>query len=312
MTQCLVTGGAGFIGSHLVRGILQRGWRVRVLDDLSSGHRKNLDELGDKVELVVGDICDAAVCHRAVAGCDYVFHMAAMGSVPRSVDDPMRTHRINDTGTLNILVAARDAKARRVVFSASSSAYGDTPTLPKREDMMPRPLSPYAVSKLAGENYCKAFTACYGLQTISLRYFNVFGPRQDPNSQYAAVIPAFISRLLKGERPVIYGDGGQTRDFCYVDNVVNANLLAAEAASLNGETVNIACGESISLNAMLRVMNDSLGTKVEPIYEPVRKGDVRDSLAALDEAKRVIGYVPRVTFEDGLRRSIEWYRANLR
>ncbi len=312
MTQCLVTGGAGFIGSHLVRGILQRGWRVRVLDDLSSGHRKNLDELGDKVELVVGDICDAAVCHRAVAGCDYVFHMAAMGSVPRSVDDPMRTHRINDTGTLNVLVAARDAKARRVVFSASSSAYGDTPTLPKREDMMPRPLSPYAVSKLAGENYCKAFTACYGLQTISLRYFNVFGPRQDPNSQYAAVIPAFISRLLKGERPVIYGDGGQTRDFCYVDNVVNANLLAAEAASLNGETVNIACGESISLNAMLRVMNDSLGTKVEPIYEPVRKGDVRDSLAALDEAKRVIGYVPRVTFEDGLRRSIEWYRANLR
>ena len=311
MSICLVTGGAGFIGSHVVRGLLARGRRVRVLDNLSSGKRENLREIAADIEFIEGDICDISVCERAAAGAELVFHLAARGSVPRSVADPLGTHHANVTGTLNVLVAARKAGARRLVFSASSSAYGDTPVLPKHEDMKPRPLSPYAVSKLAAEQYCTAFWNCYGFETISLRYFNVFGPRQDPKSQYAAVLPAFISRMLRGERPVVFGDGEQTRDFCYVDNVVAANLAASDAPKLAGEAVNIACGERTSLNEIIRRINQHLGTSITAEYQPARAGDVRDSLAALDEAKRVIGYAPKVMFAEGLQRSVGWYRENV-
>ncbi|MFO0838641.1 MAG: SDR family oxidoreductase [Phycisphaerae bacterium] len=308
MKLALVTGGAGFIGSHLVRGLLDESWRVRVLDDLSSGHQRNLDEIAARIEFIKGDICDFQTARRCCTGVDTVFHVAARGSVPRSIDEPRVTNEVNITGTLNMLVAAREASARRFVYSASSSAYGDTPTLPKSEDMAPRPLSPYAVSKLAAEQYCSVFAGVYGLQTVSMRYFNVFGPRQDPESAYAAVIPAFVSRMLSSQRPIIYGDGEQTRDFCFVENVVSANLLAARAEKLAGEVVNIACGERVSLNEIVKLLNGALGTQLTPEYRPARLGDVKHSLAALEAARAVIGYVPRVRFGEGLQRSIEWYR----
>ncbi len=303
-----MTGGAGFIGSHLVRALLDRGDDVRVLDDFSTGKRDNLTEIFERIELIEGDIREPPTCTRACTGVDVVFHLAARGSVPLSVREPVRTHAINVTGTLNMLIAARDAGVGRFVYSSSSSVYGDTPTLPKREDMRPRPVSPYAVSKLAGEMYAAAFAKCYGMQTVSLRYFNVFGPRQDPNSQYAAAIPAFVSRMVRGERPVVFGDGEQTRDFCFVENVVRANLLAAEAPNVTGEAVNIACGERVSINRVIELINEYLGTDLPPVYEPPRPGDVRDSLAALDEAKRLIGYEPKVLFAEGLKRSIDWYK----
>jgi nucleoside-diphosphate-sugar epimerase len=310
MTRCLVTGGAGFIGSHVTRGALERGYQVRVLDDFSTGHRKNLAEIAAQIDLLEGDIRNPAAVREAVAGCEVIFHLAALGSVPRSVDDPAGTHDVNITGSLNILMAARDAKVRRIVYSASSSAYGDTPTLPKREDMLPQPLSPYAVSKLAVEHYLAAFYNCYGLQSVSLRYFNVFGPRQDPSSTYAAVIPAFVSRMVRGQRPIIFGDGEQSRDFCYIENVVNANLLAAEAKQTQAEAMNIACGERITLNEIVKLLNASLGTRIEPEYRESRPGDVRHSLADLAVAKRVIGYEPKIMFADGLKRAIQWYRTN--
>ncbi len=310
MSRCLITGGAGFIGGHIVRGALARGYTVRVLDDLSTGSRRNLEEVAAKIEFVQADIRDLAAVRNAMEGVEVVFHLAALGSVPRSVDDPATTHDVNITGSLNVLLAARDAKVRRVVYSASSSAYGDTPTLPKHEAMAPQPMSPYAVSKLAAEHYCLAFAKCYGLQTVSLRYFNVFGPRQDPSSTYAAVIPAFVSRMVRGQRPIIYGDGEQSRDFCYADNVVEANLLAASAAKTAGEAMNIACGERTTLNEIVAVINRSLGTQIEPEYRPARAGDVRHSLADLAEAKRVIGYEPKIFFADGLQRAIHWYREN--
>jgi UDP-glucose 4-epimerase len=310
MTTCLVTGGAGFIGSHVVRGALQRGWRVRVLDNFSTGHRRNLEEVASQIELIEGDICDEATAQRACAAVEIVFHLAARASVPRSVEFPRPSHEINTTGTLNLLLAARDAGARRFVYSASSSAYGDTPLLPKREDMTPRPLSPYAVSKLTGEYYCSVFSHVYGLQTVSLRYFNVFGPRQDPQSAYAAVIPAFVSRMVRGQQPVIFGDGEQSRDFCYVDNVVAANLLAATVERVGGEVVNIACGERTTLNQIVRVINQTLGTDLQPEYKPPRAGDVKHSLADLAAAKRVLGYEPKVLFAEGLQRAIAWYKAN--
>ncbi len=308
---CLVTGGAGFIGSHIVRRLLERGRRVRVLDDFSSGRRENLAEVLGDVEVLEGDICNIEACQRAAAGTEVVFHLAARGSVPRSVDEPARSHMANATGTLHMLIAARDAGARRFVYSASSSAYGDTPTLPKHEDMKPMPQSPYAVSKLCAEQYCTVFSRVYGLQTISLRYFNVFGPRQDPKSTYAAVIPAFVSRMLRGERPIIFGDGQQSRDFCYIDNVVHANLLGAEAERTAGEVVNVACGQRTTLNDIVGAINQSLGTNLAAEYRPMRAGDVMHSLAALEAAKRVIGYEPKVFFAEGLKRSIEWYRRNL-
>ena len=310
MSLCLVTGGAGFIGSHIVRRLLEKGRNVRVLDDFSTGKRANLAEIEGQIELVEGSICDVAAVKRAMTDVEVVFHLAARASVPRSVEQPLPAHEVNVTGTVNVLMAAREAGARRLVYSASSSAYGDTPVMPKKVDMCPQPLSPYAVSKLAAEHYCACWSHVYGLQTVSLRYFNVFGPRQDPHGAYAAVIPAFVSRMLKGERPVVYGDGEQSRDFCYIENVVNANMLGAEVEEVHGEVVNVACGERTTLNEILRDLNRLLGTNVEAVYEPTRAGDVRHSLADIAYTKQVLGYEPKIMFAEGLERSIEWYKAN--
>jgi nucleoside-diphosphate-sugar epimerase len=312
MSLCLVTGGAGFIGSHVVRRLLELGHAVRVLDDFSTGRRENLAEVESRIELIEGDICDRATAEATAKGAEVVFHLAARASVPRSVKFPREANEANVTGTLNLLLAARDAGTRRFVYSASSSAYGETPTLPKVEDMAPQPLSPYAVSKLTAEYYCRCFTHVYGLETVSLRYFNVFGPRQDPNSAYAAVIPAFVSRMIHGKRPIVFGDGEQSRDFCYIENVVSANMLAMQAERTTGETVNIACGERTTLNRMIALINQQLGTSIEPEYQDPRPGDVRHSLADISAAERVIGYKPLVMFEEGLTRSIDWYRQNLR
>jgi len=311
MKYSLVTGGAGFIGSHIVERLLEEGKRVRVLDNFSTGFAHNLQPFEGRIEVVKGDICSFETCQRAMEGVEAVYHLAARASVPRSVEFPRECNEANVTGTLNLLVAARDAGVRRFVNSASSSAYGDTPVMPKAEHMTPTPLSPYAVSKLAAEHYCTCFARVYGMETISLRYFNVFGPRQDPDSAYAAVIPAFVSRLLRGERPIVYGDGEQSRDFCFVENVVSANRAAVESPRLSGEVVNIACGQSATLNEILALLNELLGTSAQADYQPARVGDVKHSLAALDEAKRVIGYEPKVLFREGLTRSIAWYRENL-
>ena len=311
MPHYLVTGGAGFIGSHIVERLVKDGHSVRVIDNFSSGKRANLAPFGDKVELLEGDIRDRNDCRRACEGIEIIFHQAAVPSVPKSVDDPVTSHEANIDGTFNLLLAARDAGCRRVIYAASSSAYGDAVELPKRETARPEPLSPYAVNKLVGEYYCKIFSCCYGLQTIALRYFNVFGPRQDPKSQYAAAIPAFVTAILRDEPPTIYGDGEQTRDFTYIDNVVHANLLAANAPKVNGEVVNIACGERVSVNQIIRQINELLGRNVKPKYVPERPGDVKHSLADITAARELIGYQPLVSFEDGLRRAIEWYRKNL-
>lgn len=311
MGIALVTGGAGFIGSHIVRALLERGRAVRVLDDCSTGKRANLAEVADRIEFVPGDICDVNTVARCMRDVETVFHLAARASVPRSVAEPLAAHHINVTGTVNLLIAARDAGVRRFVYSASSSAYGDTPVMPKTVDMRPLPLSPYAVSKLAAEYYCTCWTHVYGLPTVSLRYFNVFGPRQDPDSPYAAVIPAFVSRMLRGQRPIVYGDGEQSRDFCFIENVVAANLLAAEVPTVRGEVVNIACGQRTTLNEIVRDINRLLGTDIAPEYQPPRAGDVRHSLADISEAQRVLGYEPRVMFAEGLERSLAWYKANL-
>ncbi len=317
MSLVLVTGGAGFIGSHICRKLLEMGRSVRVLDNFSSGRRQNIADFASKIELIEGDLRSDSDCEKAAGGAEVIIHVGAIPSVPRSVDEPRASHDANVTGTFNILAAARQAQVRRVVYSASSSAYGDTPTLPKREDMVPQPLSPYAASKLAAEHYCRCFASVYGLETISLRYFNVFGPRQDPKSQYAAVIPAFVTRMVRGERPIVFGDGEQSRDFCYIDNVVEANLLAAgilkgdgQVQRLAGEVVNIACGERISLNQIIARINELLGTKTQAEYESPRAGDVRHSLADISEAARVIGYRPKIMFDEGLKRSIEWFKAN--
>jgi len=304
----LVTGGAGFIGSHIVERLVGEGHDVRVLDDFSSGHEANLESFRTKVELIRGDIRDAQLVNDAVNGVDIVFHEAALGSVPRSVADPLTTHEVNITGTLNVLLAARDAGVKRVVYASSSSVYGETPVLPKSEDLTPQPLSPYALSKLAGEHYSSVFKHVYGFEIVSLRYFNIFGPRQDPESQYAAVVPRFITALLEGRDPVVYGDGLQSRDFTYVENVVNANLLASEAEGVAGRAFNVACGGRYSLLDLLARIKEALGSGIDAIHEEPRAGDVRDSQASIEDAQRELGYQVSVGFEEGLRRTVEWYR----
>ncbi len=306
VSAALVTGGGGFIGSHLVDRLLADGWRVRVLDNFTTGRRQNLRHCLAHIDLIEGDVRDPECVEKAVRGVEIVFHQAALPSVPRSIADPVTTNAVNAVGTLNLLDAARRAGVRRMVYAASSSAYGDTPVLPKTEDMPPKPQSPYAVSKLTGEYYVRVFTQVYGFEGISLRYFNVFGPRQDPTSQYAAVIPRFIAAMLRGERPVIFGDGEQSRDFTYVANVVEANMLAARCPRARGEVINIACGAAVSLNELVRSINGILGTSLKPIYADPRPGDVRHSLASLDRAAALLGYAPRLGFFDGLRRTIEW------
>jgi nucleoside-diphosphate-sugar epimerase len=309
MAHYLVTGGAGFIGSHLAEELVRRGERVRVVDRLITGKRANLDHL-PAVEFLEGDLADLDVARRAVRGVDYVLHQAAIPSVPRSVDDPITSNRANIDASLNVLVAARDAGVRRVVYAGSSSAYGDTPTLPKDETMPTAPLSPYALQKLVAEQYCQMFTRLYGLETVTTRYFNVFGPRQDPSSPYSGVISLFISALCEGRQPSIHGDGEQTRDFTYVANVVDGVLRACTAPAASGEVINVATGGRISLNHLFRTVRDYLGARVEPIYGPVRAGDVRDSQASIDKARRLLGYEPIVSFEKGLEHTVNWYRTS--
>jgi nucleoside-diphosphate-sugar epimerase len=308
MPNYLVTGGAGFIGSHLTEELLRRGHRVRVADNLSTGKLRNLDHLAS-VDFMEGDLSEMSVARRASEGMDYVLHQAAIPSVPRSVRDPIASNRANIDATLNVLVAARDAGVKRVVFAGSSSEYGDTPTLPKREDMPTAPLSPYALQKVVGTEYCRMFTRLYGFETVVIRYFNVFGPRQDPSSPYSGVISVFSTALIEGRQPIIYGDGQQTRDFTYVANVVDGVLRACEAANAAGEVINVACGTRISLNELLRVMNEIVGTKIQAIYKDPRPGDVRDSQADITKAKRLLGYTPIVSLEEGLRYTLDWCRA---
>ncbi len=309
MAHVLVTGGAGFIGSHLVEALLRRGERVRVFDNFSTGRHENVKHLHDDIELIEGDLRDFDAVRRAVAGVEVVFHQAALASVQRSVDDPMTTNAVNVTGTLHVLMAARDAGVRRVVFASSSSVYGDTPTLPKVETQAPQPLSPYAVSKLAGEQYCMAFSVVYGLPSIALRYFNVFGPRQDPHSEYAAVIPRFIDRMVRGLPPIIYGDGLQSRDFTYIENVVDANLAAADAPASCSTVFNVGAGERTSLLDLAAQINHVLGSRLTPAHHPPRAGDVRHSLASIEAISQTLGYAPRITLAEGLARTIEWFRS---
>jgi nucleoside-diphosphate-sugar epimerase len=315
MAMCaLVTGGSGFIGSHLVEALLRGGAVVRVLDNLATGHRANLAHVLERCDgqanftFVEGDITDRTTVQDAVKGVDYVIHQAALPSVQRSVEDPLTSNLVNVEGTLNILTAARDAGVKRVVYASSSSVYGDSLQLPKVEHMPSNPLSPYAVSKLAAEAYCRVFTKVYGLETVSLRYFNVFGPRQDPNSLYAAVLPRFIEALLDKKRPTVYGDGTQSRDFTYIENVVQANLLALEAAGVAGEAFNIACGESIDLKTVLQLLAEFSGQPVEPEYQAPRAGDIKHSLADISKAERMLGYRPAISFREGLRQTFEFFR----
>ena len=308
MTQYLVTGGAGFIGSHLSEELVRRGYQVRVADSLVTGKRSNLVHL-PSVEFLEGDVSDLEFVRKAVAGVDYVLHQAALPSVPRSVKDPITSNRANVDGTLNVLVAARDAGVRRVVFAGSSSAYGNTAASPKHEDMPTSPLSPYALQKVVGEQYLQMFTSLYGLETVTIRYFNVFGPRQDPSSQYSGVISLFASALLENRAPTIYGDGEQSRDFTYVANVVDGVLRACEATGASGRVINVATGSSISLNALFEAMRKLIGASVKPEYAGPRAGDVRDSLADLRLAKEILGYKPIVPFEEGLKRTVDWYRS---
>ena len=309
MAHYLVTGGAGFIGSHLAEELVRRGERVRVADSLITGKRHNLAHL-PQVEFVEGDLADPDVARRAVQGVEYVLHQAAIPSVPRSVEDPVTSNRANIDASLNVLVAARDARVKRVVYAGSSSAYGNQPALPKVETMPTAPLSPYALQKLVAEQYCQMFTALYGLETVTIRYFNVFGPRQDPSSPYSGVISLFISALCEGRRPTVYGDGEQTRDFTYVANVVDGVLRACHAPAASGEVINVATGGRISLNQLFRTIRDLVHADVEPVYEAPRAGDVRDSQADISKARRILGYEPVVPFEDGLEKTVAWYRGS--
>jgi nucleoside-diphosphate-sugar epimerase len=309
MANYLVTGGAGFIGSHLAEELARRGEHVRVVDNLSTGKRQNLAHV-PSVEFVEGDLADLDVARRAVQGIDYVLHQAAIPSVPRSVQDPITSNRANIDASLNVLVAARDAGVKRVVYAGSSSAYGNTPTLPKVETMATAPLSPYALQKLVAEQYCQMFTRLYGLETVTIRYFNVFGPRQDPSSPYSGVISLFISALCDARQPTIYGDGEHTRDFTYVANVVDGVLRACTAESAKGEVINVATGGRISLNTLFKTIRELVRANIEPIYADPRPGDVKDSQADISKAARILGYQPIVSFEDGLAKTVAWYRAS--
>ena len=307
MSHFLVTGGAGFIGSHLTEELTRRGHAARVADSLITGKRANLDHISG-IDLRIGDLADMDFARSVVDGVDFVLHQAAIPSVPRSVKDPITSNRANVDATLNLLVAARDAGVRRVVFAGSSSAYGDSPTLPKHEEMPDRPLSPYALQKVIGEQYMRMFTKLYGLETVSIRYFNVFGPRQDPSSPYSGVISVFATALLENRSPTIFGDGEQTRDFTYVDNVVDGVLRACEASGASGQTINVATGGRISLNTLFETMRKLVGADVRPTYSEPRKGDVRDSQADISKARELLGYQPKVSFEEGLQRTVDWYR----
>ena len=307
--KVLVTGGAGFIGSHIAQALVQAGHRVRVLDNLKGGHRANLSPVAADVEFIEGDCSDTATAERAVRGMEVVYHEAAVPSVARSVADPASAHRNSATATLTMLVAARDAGVRRLIYAGSSSVYGDAAALPKREDMTPRPLSPYAVGKLSGEQYVRIFSSLYGMETLTLRYFNVFGPRQDPGSPYSGVISVFVTAMLEGRVPVVYGDGRQSRDFTYVANVVDGNLRALTAKGLAGQAVNLATGRRITLNALLKTLARQIGVDARAERQPPRAGDIRHSLADIRQARRLLGYRPTVDFETGLKLTVDWYRA---
>jgi len=308
MRAILVTGGASFIGSHLVEALLQKGVRVRVLDNYLTGKPENLDPFRGRVEVFEDDIRDLGACRKACAGMEFVLHQAALPSVPRSIEDPATTNDINVGGTLNLLRAAAEAKVRRLVFASSSSVYWDEPRLPKREGTEGKPLSPYAVSKRVGELYGQVFAEAYGLETVSLRYFNVFGPRQDPTSQYAAAVPLFITKILAGEAPTVYGDGEQSRDFTYVGNIVEANLLACRAPAASGGIFNVACAEQVTVNTLIEKINALLGRTVRPAYADPRPGDIRHSFADIEAARAGLGFEPKVGFEEGLRKTIAWYQ----
>jgi nucleoside-diphosphate-sugar epimerase len=311
MEKFLVTGGAGFIGSNICRKLASDGCFVRVVDNLLTGKKSNLAGIIEDIDFIEADMGDEKVARSAMEDIDVVLHQGALPSVPRSVDDPALTHKHCVDATFTLLLAARDAGVKRFVYASSSAAYGDTPTLPKVETMPPSPLSPYAVGKLTGEYYCSVFHEVYGLETISLRYFNVFGPHQDPTSQYAAAIPAFVTAILQDKPPTIYGDGEQSRDFTYVDNVVDANLLAARVKHTAGEVVNIACGQAVTVNETIAIINELLGKDIKPKYEPPRPGDVKYSLADISLAKKIIGFRPKIQFKQGLQKAIDWYRENL-
>jgi UDP-N-acetylglucosamine/UDP-N-acetyl-alpha-D-glucosaminouronate 4-epimerase len=311
MPNYVVTGGAGFIGSHIVEELLRRNQSVKVIDDFSTGKRENLEPFAKSVEVITTDLSQAPDLAKIFSGVDYVIHQAAIPSVPKSILDPLTSHNANVNATLNVLIAARDAKVKRVVYASSSSLYGDSPTLPKHEEMMPKPLSPYGAQKLFGEIYCQVFTRAFALETASLRYFNVFGPRQDASSQYSGVLAKFIPAVLQNRQPVIYGDGLQSRDFTYVQNVVEANLLACTAPGVAGEALNVACGDRITVNDMLRQINQVTGKDIAAIYEAPRAGDIKHSQADVKKAATLLKYKPNVTFAEGLKRTIEWYATNL-
>lgn len=312
MANYLVTGGAGFIGSNIVEELLKRGESVRVLDDFSTGRRQNIAAFRERIELVEGSLTKMDDCLQACAEMDYILHQAAIPSVPRSVDDPRGSHEANITGTMNLLLAMKECGCKRLVCAASSSAYGEQEVSPKVETLLPDPLSPYAVQKATSERYCRSFALCYDLETVCLRYFNVFGPRQDPTSQYSAVIPAFITAVLEDRQPTIFGDGAQSRDFTYIANVIEGNLLAAtkEGIPTKGEVFNLACGDEISLLELLAAVNELLGKEIEPIHAPPRRGDVKHSRADITKARKILGFEPLVDFKTGLIRTIEWYRNN--
>ncbi|MFQ6083049.1 MAG: SDR family oxidoreductase [Candidatus Aminicenantia bacterium] len=312
MSKYLITGGAGFIGSNIAIKLVKEGKKVRILDNFFTGRKENIAPIIQKIELIEGDIKDFQTCLKAVDGVKYVLHQAALPSVPRSIRDPITTNETNVTGTLNILIAARDKKVRRIIYASSSSVYGANPDLPKQEEMKSFPLSPYAVSKLVGEHYCQVFHQIYGLETVILRYFNVFGPNQDPASQYAAVIPKFIKTMLEKNQPTIYGDGKQSRDFTYIDNVIQANLLAVYAKNACGKVFNIASQKRVTINDLVRILNKILKTNIEPIYTEPRPGDVRHSLADISRAKKILGYHPTVGFEEGLEKTVSWFREKLK